>query len=80
MAEDVSRTIAALEDERYAAMLSGDAGTLDRLLDDRLRHVHSTRLEPPHFCNALRPDLCSNNAMGHQRTIRMVTCTPTRDR
>ena len=23
-------------------MLSGDAGTLDRLLDDRLRHVHSS--------------------------------------
>ncbi len=42
MAEDVSTTIAALEDERYAAMLSGDAGKLDRLLDDRLRHVHSS--------------------------------------
>jgi hypothetical protein len=23
-------------------MLSGDAGKLDRLLDDRLRHVHSS--------------------------------------
>ena len=34
--------IAALEDERCTAMLSGDAGTLDRLLDDRLRHVHSS--------------------------------------
>jgi uncharacterized protein DUF4440 len=42
MAEDVSSMIAALEDERYTAMLSGDAGTLDRLLDDRLRHVHSS--------------------------------------
>jgi hypothetical protein len=42
MAEDVSSTIAALEDERYAAMLSGDTGKLDRLLDDRLRHVHSS--------------------------------------
>jgi ketosteroid isomerase-like protein len=42
MAEDVSSAIAALEDERYAAMLSGDAGMLDRLLDDRLRHVHSS--------------------------------------
>ena len=42
MAEDVSRTIAALEDERYAAMSAGDAGKLDRLLDDRLRHVHSS--------------------------------------
>ena len=37
MAEDVSSTIAALEDERYTAMLSGDAAKLDRLLDDRLR-------------------------------------------
>jgi len=42
MAEDVSSTIAALEDERYAALLSGDRGKLDRLLDDRLRHVHSS--------------------------------------
>jgi hypothetical protein len=42
MAEDVSSTIAALEDERYSAMLSGDAATLDRLLDDRLRQVHSS--------------------------------------
>jgi hypothetical protein len=42
MAEDVSSTIAALGDERYAAMLSGDKGKLDRLLDDRLRHVHSS--------------------------------------
>jgi hypothetical protein len=35
-------TIAVLEDERYTAMLSGDTGKLDRLLDDRLRHVHSS--------------------------------------
>jgi hypothetical protein len=42
MSEDVSSTIAALEDERCAAMLSGDARKLDRLLDDRLRHVHSS--------------------------------------
>jgi hypothetical protein len=42
MAEDASSTIAALEDERYAAMLSGDAKKLDRLLDDRLRYVHSS--------------------------------------
>jgi len=42
MAEDVSGTIAALEDERYTAMLSGDAAKLDRLLDDRPRHVHSS--------------------------------------
>ena len=42
MAEDVSSAIAALENERYRAMLSGDAGKLDRLLDDRLRHVHSS--------------------------------------
>jgi len=40
MAEEVWSTIAALKDERYAAMLSADAGTLDRLLDDRLRYVH----------------------------------------
>jgi len=44
MAEDVSSAIAALEDERYSAMLAGDAGKLDRLLDDRLRHVHSSGL------------------------------------
>jgi Domain of unknown function (DUF4440) len=42
MAEDASSTMAALEDERYAAMLSGDAKKLDRLLDDRLRYVHSS--------------------------------------
>ena len=42
MPEDVSSMIAALEDERYTAMLSGDKGKLDRLLDDRLRHVHSS--------------------------------------
>jgi ketosteroid isomerase-like protein len=42
MEEDVSSTIAALEDERYTAMLSGDTEKLDRLLDDRLRHVHSS--------------------------------------
>ena len=42
MAEDVATTVAALEDERYAAMLSGDTGKLDRLLDDRLCYVHSS--------------------------------------
>ena len=42
MVEDVSSTMVALEDERYTARLSGDAGKLDRLLDDRLRHVHSS--------------------------------------
>jgi len=42
MAQDVSGDIAALEDERYAAMLSADGETLNRLLDDRLRHVHSS--------------------------------------
>jgi hypothetical protein len=42
MAEDSSDTIAALEDERYAALLSGDKEKLASLLDDRLRHVHSS--------------------------------------
>ncbi|NYZ17626.1 NAD-binding protein [Azospirillum sp. RWY-5-1] len=35
-------TIAALEDERYAAMLAGDIATLDRLLDTTLRYIHSS--------------------------------------
>lgn len=35
-------TIAALEDERYVAMLAGDIATLDRLLDPRLRYIHSS--------------------------------------
>ncbi len=42
MARMFSSMIAALEDKRYTAMLSGDAGTLDRPLDDRLRHLHSS--------------------------------------
>jgi hypothetical protein len=42
MTDPVSTLIAKLEDERYAAMLSGDLATLDRLLDDRLRYVHSS--------------------------------------
>jgi hypothetical protein len=42
--EDVAGAIAALEVERYTAMLSGDAEKLERLLDDRLRHVHSSGL------------------------------------
>jgi len=42
MEEEVLGTIAALEDERYTAMLSDDSATLDRLLDGRLRHVHSS--------------------------------------
>ena len=37
--------IATLEDERYAAMLSGDKVKLDRLMDDRLRYVHSNGRE-----------------------------------
>jgi Domain of unknown function (DUF4440) len=41
MTQDISSLIAALEDERYAAMLSSDMVKLDRLLDDRLRYVHS---------------------------------------
>jgi hypothetical protein len=35
MAQDVPDLIATLEDERYAAMLSGDKVKLDRLMDDR---------------------------------------------
>jgi ketosteroid isomerase-like protein len=42
MAEDVATAVAALEDERYAAMLSSDKRKLDRLLDDRLCYVHSS--------------------------------------
>jgi ketosteroid isomerase-like protein len=42
MSDDVMNTMAGLEDERYAAMLSCDTGKLDRLLDDRLRYVHSS--------------------------------------
>ncbi len=38
----IEDTIRALEDERYAAMLAADAGTLDRLLSDRLVYSHST--------------------------------------
>jgi|SRR5215469_5675720 len=42
MAEDVAATVAALEDARYAAMLACDTEALDRLLDERLRYVHSS--------------------------------------
>jgi ketosteroid isomerase-like protein len=45
MAEDISSLIATLEDERCAAMLSGDKVKLDRLMDDRLRYIHSTGRE-----------------------------------
>jgi hypothetical protein len=45
MAQDVPDLIATLEDERYAAMLSGDKVKLDRLMDDRLRYVHSNGRE-----------------------------------
>ena len=37
-ASDIRR----LEDERYQAMLDGDAGTLDRLLDPELVYTHSS--------------------------------------
>src|ERR1700733_14360575 len=43
--DDIPDLIAALEDERYAAMLSGDKVKLDRLMDDRLRYVHSNGRE-----------------------------------
>src|SRR5271170_5148234 len=42
MTDDLSKLIEALEDERYAAMLSGDTAKLDLLLDDRLCYVHSS--------------------------------------
>jgi ketosteroid isomerase-like protein len=42
MAEDVAAIVAALEDERYAAMLSNDTERLEHLLDERLRYVHSS--------------------------------------
>ena len=45
MAHDIRNLIATLEDERYAAMLSGDKVKLDRLMDDRLRYVHSSGRE-----------------------------------
>lgn len=45
MAHDIHTLIATLEDERYAAMLSGDKVKLDRLMDDRLRYVHSNGRE-----------------------------------
>lgn len=45
MAQDIPDLIATLEDERYAAMLSGDKVRLDRLMDDRLRYVHSNGRE-----------------------------------
>ena len=41
MTEDTMALIAQLEDRRYEAMLRGDVATLDHLLDDRLRYVHS---------------------------------------
>lgn len=39
---DAGATIRRLEDERYAAMLAGDATTLERLLDPELRYTHSS--------------------------------------
>jgi ketosteroid isomerase-like protein len=40
--DDVRQAVLALENERYAAMLAGDADALDRLLSNRLVYVHST--------------------------------------
>lgn len=40
--QEPAAAIAALEDERYAAMLAGDMATLDRLLDPTLRYIHSS--------------------------------------
>jgi hypothetical protein len=49
MTQDISSLIATLEDERYAAMLSSDMAKLDRLMDDRLRYVHSNGREDDKF-------------------------------
>ncbi len=42
MPEEVEIEIAGLEDLRYEAMLNKDIASLDRLLDERLRYVHSS--------------------------------------
>jgi hypothetical protein len=44
MTDDVSKLIKGLENERYAAMIASDMPKLDRLLDDRLRYIHSSGL------------------------------------
>ncbi len=41
-AADPAETVAALEDERYAATVAADIATLDRLLDPGLRYIHSS--------------------------------------
>ena len=40
----LAERIAALEDERYQAMIAGDIERLSRLLSDRLTYTHSTAL------------------------------------
>lgn len=42
MTDEISATIAGLEDERYRAMLAKDDARLDQLLDERLRYIHSS--------------------------------------
>ena len=39
--DSLTDLIRTLENERYAAMIAGDAGELDRLLSDRLVYGHS---------------------------------------
>ena len=39
--DSLTGLIRTLENERYAAMIAGDAGALDRLLSDRLVYGHS---------------------------------------
>lgn len=39
--DSLTELIRILENERYAAMLAGDVGVLDRLLSDRLIYGHS---------------------------------------
>jgi hypothetical protein len=40
-----STNIAALEDERYAAMLAGDVDALDRLMHPQMMYAHSSGFE-----------------------------------
>jgi ketosteroid isomerase-like protein len=40
----LAERIAALEDDRYQAMIAGDIERLSRLLSDRLTYTHSTAL------------------------------------
>jgi hypothetical protein len=58
----VADQIHALEDERYAAMIAGDADALGRLLSDRLVYRHSTAATTP------RPAIWSGSATARSST------------